>query len=171
MPPTSPTIPSSSNTPSGKSNGFWPATPSGQLISYRDEKPALREVQDARLLPSLKALEEKHGFRLRVYDTLFDQHNLENAPRLRTLLETYRPEYLLVTEVASGLLKSFGLALLMLHGDLSVREALDLSRLEDRYQYELCGKVEEFHFFEETELYMKLLTLRLLWQSYNSLDK
>jgi len=120
---------------------------------------------------SLETLRDKHGLDLHVYTTLFDQHHLDSTPRLRAFLETLRPEYLLILEVTSGLLKSFGLAMLMLYGDINAREALDLSRLEDRYQFELCGKIEEFHFFEETELYMKLLTLRLLWQSYNSPDQ
>lgn len=100
-----------------------------------------------------------------MYQGLFDRSNDQALPALKAYLAGLTPQALLVVEIGAGFLKSVGLTILMLSSDIDVRTALHASRLEDRFQYEAFGKVEEFHLFEETELYMKLLTLKLFWRS------
>lgn len=152
-------------TQNSKFRSFSSATRSGPIISYRDSKKALKSLQNDRFAPLLRLLTEKHCFPLSVTESLFEEPNKDCLGRLNDLLAQLSPKALLTLEVSCGLLKSFGLSLLMLSDDISAKEALTASRLEDIFQYEAYGYVEDFHLFEETELYMKLLTTRLFWKS------
>ena len=140
-------------------------TLSGFLTSYRDDKNSLKKIQDQQFAFAYSILKEKFGISLFVNQNLFEEKNNACLGNLDLFLGNCAPDALFVLEICCGLLKSFGLSVLMLEDFIPVEKALELSRLEDRFQYELFGKVEEFHIFDETELYMKLLGLKIFWKT------
>ena len=140
-------------------------TPWGCLTSYRDEKKSLRTIQDQQFEFAYSILKDKFGISVFIYEDLFEEKNKDSLPNLELFLGKCSPDALLGLEISCGLLKSFGLSILMLEDFIPVEKALELSRLEDRFQYDLFGKVEEFHVFDETELFMKLMGLKIFWKT------
>lgn len=62
-----------------------------------------------------------------------------------------------------SLLKSTGLAILSLHDFVSIRDAVGLSRTEERFQTNLYGNIEEFHVFDEVSILMNALACKTIW--------
>ena len=110
-------------------------------------------------------LKEKYDLNVFVYETFFEEKNRESLNELYQFLSGCNSDHLLVLDIACGLLKSVGLSILLLDDHIPVKKVLELSRLEDRFQYDISGKVEEFHLFDETELFMKLLCLKMFWKT------
>lgn len=138
-----------------------------ELTSYRDEKPALGRLQDETYEPIYDSLKEMERLKVSKFATLFDEHDAGNLAIISELVESLSVERLVALELAAALLKSTSLALLMMRDKLTVGQAFDKSRLEERFQIELFGEIEESHKFDELTNYSQLIAVKLFWDLNN----
>lgn len=94
---------------------------------------------------------------------MFDEPKDVNFDIIRKIAAGLSIEKLVVLELSAALLKSTSLALLMLRDVLSVSQAFEKSRLEESFQIELFGQIEESHTFDELMIYNQLLALKVFW--------
>jgi chaperone required for assembly of F1-ATPase len=142
----------------------YSATRSGIIISYRDENPKLREQQDQYFGEVYQLLKSNLGYDVCTYTNMFTHENERNIPKLRNDLKDLSAEKLVCLELAASYFKSTSLALLMLNSVIPAKRAFDLSRLEEQFQYEQYGKIEEHHSFDESQLFMQILAIKLFWK-------
>ena len=136
----------------------------GDTLTFLDHNPELRELQAKEFGPALEKLRKNFGISLEFKE---DMHGLAQPaaqPELEALLRSLATWQKFALDSASGLLKSTGLALLLCFGHVSPAKALELSRLEEQFQVDRFGAIEEFHGIEETEIQLKLTAIRLFWK-------
>jgi len=109
-------------------------------------------------------LKEKLGYEVVCYTNIFIHANERNLPKLRNDLKGLSAERIVCLELAASSFKSTSLALLMLHSIIPAKMAFELSRLEEQFQYHQYGKIEEHHSFDESQLLMQVLALKLFWK-------
>ena len=132
-------------------------------LALRDETPELLKLQNDNYTKLISILEKEFGIILSVSDKLFSVQDPANLQTLIDFHSNLSQTRLICLEMLSSLLKSTGLAILTLHKWISVREALKMSRLEERYQTSLYGQIEEFHVFDEVSILMNSLAASTIW--------
>jgi ATP synthase F1 complex assembly factor 2 len=111
-----------------------------------------------------KIIKEKFGYEIISYTNYFTHENEKNIPQLRKDLDKLSPERIICLELAASAFKSTSLALMMLHSVIPAKKAFELSRLEEEFQYTQYGKIEEHHDFDETELLLQILAIKMFWK-------
>ena len=132
-------------------------------MGIRDDIVDLQKLQDDSFQDPINILKSQFGITLDTSSDLFNQQTPQN---LNSFIEVYSELSLVkltCLEMMSSLLKSSGLGLLALHDWISIRDALKLSRLEERYQTALYGQIEEFHVFDEVNILMNSLATKIIW--------
>lgn len=118
-------------------------------MGVRDEDFTLSALQDSKFNPLYDILFQNFGFKLKVQTGLFGRQSEEQLQKFQDYYCKLSHERRSTLEMASSLFKSSGLAVLMLNDLVSPKEALSLSRMEERYQSQRYGEIEEFHVFDE----------------------
>ena len=136
---------------------------SSLIISYRDEKTKLSKIQDLHYNPLYDLLNENFGLQVKPYLTLFDEHSKKTIETLDSYVKSLDVNRLVILELTASLLKSTSLALLMLNKQIQPEETLNYSRIEERFQINEYGHIEESHSFDERGIENQLIALDLTW--------
>lgn len=108
----------------------------------------------------------KNNFFLDVkkYENILEEASDENLEILKKYVFDLKMEKAFALEFAASLLKSTSLALLAFENVVGMKEAFELSRLEETFQYLNHGKIEEHHDFDESQIFMQLMALNFFWK-------
>lgn len=136
----------------------------GDTLTFLDHNPELRELQTKKFGRALDKIHKNFGISLEFKNDMHGLGQPATQPELEALLRGLATWQKFTLDSASGLLKSTGLALLLCFGHITPSKALELSRLEERFQVDRFGAIEEFHGIEETEIELKLTAIRLFWK-------
>lgn len=123
----------------------------------------MRRRQDIEYELLYRLLGERFGFELRGFGGILDTVCEQQIAKLEELVSTLNLEQLFALENMAGILKSTTLAVLLAFDCKSPGEALNLARLEENYQQEFFGKIDDVHEFEEKELLVHLRALKMFW--------
>jgi ATP synthase F1 complex assembly factor 2 len=138
---------------------------------YRVPHGKIRDLQNRYLDPVLAHVMEKYSLEMKVNDgmDLYDAKP-EIVNRMREVLEGVCDFELVALETAVTATKSVTIALCLLDGHLSIKEALRCSRTEEDSQADLYGRVEGHHDIEEAQTLMLLAAARVLPQLHKNLS-
>lgn len=132
---------------------------------YREAQGKIRDLQNACLDPVLAHVKERYGLEMRVnYGMDLQDASVEIVERMRTVLGGVSDIELVALETAVTVTKSVTIALCLLDGYLSIKQALHCSRTEEDTQADLYGRVEGHHDIEEAQALMLLSAARVLPQ-------
>lgn len=135
-----------------------------KIKSYRDHKLDLAQEQEKKYFPLYQKLKENFSLDVKKYENIMEEVSMDNLFVLKKLIFNLNMEKAFALEFAASLLKSTSLALLALEGHIEMREAFELSRLEETFQYLNHGKIEEHHDFDERHIFMQLMALNFFWK-------
>ena len=132
-------------------------------VGFRDDNPKLKIIQDANFFPLYAIIEENFGITVSVINDLYGGQNEPSVESLKKYYKSLSLDRMVCLEMLSSLLKSSALAILTLNDFLEVRKAIQYSRMEERFQTEDFGKIEEFHVFDEVSILLNGLAAKNIW--------
>lgn len=142
------------------------------VVYTRDHKDELRKLQGDKYDSCLTYINSKLGLEIKAKE----HNNILSQNISDEDINTFELKYLNNLSISNlflfdnivKILKSVTLSIMLLENKLTVEEALDYSRLEESYQYNFFGKIEEFHDFEETELRLFLSSNKIYYDLINN---
>jgi chaperone required for assembly of F1-ATPase len=105
------------------------------VLLFISDQPDLRQIQEAQRMPLFQVLKDKFGLNLQAGDTLeiLPENHAELA-KLPNLLLGLNSKLFAAVYVAGSLLQSVLSALLLAKGEISAKEAFEISYAEELYQ-------------------------------------
>ena len=87
----------------------------------------------------------------------------EGVAKLSEHIDKLNPWQLLATEYLAGVFKSVSLSLLALGDQISLEQAIEYSRIEEKIQEEYYGRVEGAHDLDDAHIAVNVYSCKLLF--------